>query len=162
MSPEHGIEVLRRFSSEYQPPSAHEGYHRILRLAVSDQRPEYSQDDITSILDRLKNSPPVVADGGWRQQGYRPRGTDVRGRGSYGGYRGRYPTFGGSYNHRGRGADRGYRGHWNRGLSGSAHSHSSRVQTNEGRSFSGPVPTVDQWILRRSAVRAMVKPYERV
>ncbi|KAF9045710.1 P-loop containing nucleoside triphosphate hydrolase protein [Hymenopellis radicata] len=58
-SPEQGLEVLARFSSDYVPPMNHEGFDRCLHL-TPDQTPlTYSQEDVSAILQRVRDSVPV-------------------------------------------------------------------------------------------------------
>ncbi|KAI6120791.1 AAA domain-containing protein, partial [Pisolithus croceorrhizus] len=55
--PRHGMSILANFASEFQLPSPDEGYDNILYLKPSDHpRPEYTRDEILSILTRLRAS----------------------------------------------------------------------------------------------------------
>ena len=103
-SPELGLQVLQRFRSQYRPPAPHEGYTRLLSLKPSDlPDPEYSEAVVRDVMQRLQDSPEVVAplprvpihSQSW---GYR----DNRG-----GYRGFGPPRRGGFEPRG--------GSWNRG-----------------------------------------------
>lgn len=52
------MSVLSRFSSDFRPPSADEGYDRIIYLNPSEfTSPVYSRTDISIILQRLRDSP---------------------------------------------------------------------------------------------------------
>lgn len=95
--PQHGMSILARFASEFQLPSPGEGYDHILYLKPSDHpSPEYTRDEILSILSRLRTSPGETGIAG---QPRVPFGTI---RGSHSGFRG--------------GSARGYRGlHGDRG-----------------------------------------------
>ncbi|KAF9245272.1 AAA domain-containing protein [Melanogaster broomeanus] len=54
---QQGMSVLRKFASDFQLPSPDEGYDHILYLRPSDHpRPEYTRDEVLSILERLKAS----------------------------------------------------------------------------------------------------------
>ncbi|OBZ78277.1 hypothetical protein A0H81_02671 [Grifola frondosa] len=56
-----GLSVLARFRSQFRPPTAYEGYSRILNLRPSDHpSPEYTSTDISDILQRLRDSPSVT------------------------------------------------------------------------------------------------------
>ncbi|KIM82949.1 hypothetical protein PILCRDRAFT_55017, partial [Piloderma croceum F 1598] len=60
-SPEQGLSVLARFSNEFQDPSDDEGHHRLIVLTPSDHpSPVYTPGDITTILQRLRDSKPVT------------------------------------------------------------------------------------------------------
>jgi hypothetical protein len=60
-SVEEGLSVLSHFSSVFQPPASSEGYDRILSLKLSDHTsPLYTYEDISSILRRIRDSPPIV------------------------------------------------------------------------------------------------------
>lgn len=49
--------VLQKFASDFQVPSPGEGYDYIIYLRPEDHpRPEYTRDDVLSILERLKAS----------------------------------------------------------------------------------------------------------
>ncbi|KAI6125405.1 hypothetical protein EDD16DRAFT_457379 [Pisolithus croceorrhizus] len=55
--PRHGMSILANFASEFQLPSPDEGYDNILYLKPSDHpSPEYTRDEILSILTRLRAS----------------------------------------------------------------------------------------------------------
>jgi len=63
-SPEQGLSVLSRFASDFRHPTALEGYDRIISLRPSDHTsPVYSRSDITAILQRVRDSPPVISSG---------------------------------------------------------------------------------------------------
>lgn len=112
-SVEQGISVLRRFRSQYQPPEAWEGCDQMLALGVVEQpaSSEYTLEDITNILEKLRASPRIP-----------PSTWDVgrasnpgRGRGQYpqrGGYQPRGYSRGWGAPPRGRG---GYSGGWANG-----------------------------------------------
>jgi len=54
---QHGVAVLQKFASEFQVPSPSEGYDHIIYLRPEDHPlPEYTRNDIQSILERLKAS----------------------------------------------------------------------------------------------------------
>ena len=54
---QHGMGVLQKFASDFQLPSPDEEYDHIIYLRPADHpRPEYTRDDILSILGRLKAS----------------------------------------------------------------------------------------------------------
>lgn len=54
---QHGIAVLQKFASDFQLPSVDEEYDHLIYLRPADHpRPEYTRDDILSILGRLKAS----------------------------------------------------------------------------------------------------------
>ncbi|KAK7031374.1 P-loop containing nucleoside triphosphate hydrolase protein [Favolaschia claudopus] len=59
-SPQDGLEILDRFSSLYRPPSAAEGYDRILYLQPSEQEMVYSPSSLTAILQRVRDASPPV------------------------------------------------------------------------------------------------------
>lgn len=58
-SPEQGLDVLARFASEFSPPMSHEGYQRCLHLTPDQTLLNYSQADIETILESVRNSVPV-------------------------------------------------------------------------------------------------------
>ncbi|KAK0467292.1 AAA domain-containing protein [Desarmillaria tabescens] len=59
-TPEQALNVLARFASEFVPPMSHEGYHRCLYFSASDHpSPTYSESDISTILQRVRNSVPA-------------------------------------------------------------------------------------------------------
>ncbi|TFK25592.1 hypothetical protein FA15DRAFT_339543 [Coprinopsis marcescibilis] len=61
-SPEQGLSILSRFSADFEPPESHEGYHRIIHLRPGDHSsPEYTRSDVLAILQRVRDSEPVVA-----------------------------------------------------------------------------------------------------
>ena len=106
-TPEQGLEVLRRFRSQYRAPQTHEGYTRILHLRPSDlppPEPEYTEADVRNVMVRLADSqevipsvPPAFRDGPrggvqgnrgyYSSRGYQPRGRAF--------YRGGSPSRGG-------------------------------------------------------------------
>lgn len=54
---QQGLAILARFASQFRPPSHDEDYDHILYLKPSDlPSPEYTRDDISSILSRLRAS----------------------------------------------------------------------------------------------------------
>ncbi|KAH7890728.1 AAA domain-containing protein, partial [Phlebopus sp. FC_14] len=54
---QEGMAVLAKFASDLRLPMPYEGYDHILYIRPSDHlRPEYSRDDISSILQRLMAS----------------------------------------------------------------------------------------------------------
>ncbi|KAF9221362.1 hypothetical protein BS17DRAFT_737649 [Gyrodon lividus] len=54
---QHGMSVLRKFASDFQLPSSDEIYDHIMYIRPSDHpRPEYTRDEVLSILERLKAS----------------------------------------------------------------------------------------------------------
>jgi hypothetical protein len=55
-------EVLRRFRSQYHPPSRREGYDRELWLAAADQELPYSAESLRRIVHSLMNSPKITQD----------------------------------------------------------------------------------------------------
>lgn len=58
--PQLGLAILQKFASDFQLPSPGEGYDHILYLRPEDHpRPEYTRDDVLSILKRLKASTRV-------------------------------------------------------------------------------------------------------
>lgn len=57
--PELALSVLSRFASEYEAPSPHEGYDRIIELTPSDTTLNYTASDLNGILDRLRSAPDV-------------------------------------------------------------------------------------------------------
>jgi len=85
-SPEHGLSVLARFANEFEDPSAHEGYDRLIVLTPSDH-PSclYTHTDITSIIQRLRDSTPVTSSvttytsSSWRRENSSSLGDRVRG-----------------------------------------------------------------------------------
>ncbi|KAI6016001.1 AAA domain-containing protein [Pisolithus microcarpus] len=55
--PQHGVSILANFASQFQLPSPEEGYDHILYLKPSDHpSPEYTRDEILSILTQLRAS----------------------------------------------------------------------------------------------------------
>jgi len=61
-SPEQGLSVLSRFAADFQYPAAHEGHERIISLTPGDHTSLlYSRSQIAAILERVHNSPPVMA-----------------------------------------------------------------------------------------------------
>ncbi|KAF8449067.1 hypothetical protein L210DRAFT_3389039 [Boletus edulis BED1] len=60
-SAQHGMAVLNKFASDFQLPSPDEEYDHIIYLRPADYpRPEYTRDDILSILGRLNASTRVA------------------------------------------------------------------------------------------------------
>jgi len=84
-SPEHGLSVLARFANEFEDPSAHEGYDRLIALRPSDHPSSiYTHADITSILQRLRDATPLTSlvttdTNSWRRGNSSFRGDRVRG-----------------------------------------------------------------------------------
>ncbi|KZT00666.1 P-loop containing nucleoside triphosphate hydrolase protein, partial [Laetiporus sulphureus 93-53] len=71
-TPEVGLSVLARFSSQFRAPAPHEGHQRLLALRPADHpAPEYAREDVLAILRRVRDAPPPEA--GERNQ-YAPRG----------------------------------------------------------------------------------------
>jgi hypothetical protein len=61
-SPEQGLSVLAHFSNEFQDPSDDEGHQRLIVLTPSDHpSPVYTPGDITTILQRLRDSKSVTS-----------------------------------------------------------------------------------------------------
>lgn len=100
-SPELGISVLQRFSSQYRPPGAWEGFDQMLTLRIDDQPSNgYSQTDVSNILTHLRQA-PRISPSLWRP-------VDTQGGGGRGVHRGGYGNgYQRSYS-RGRYAPRGY------------------------------------------------------
>lgn len=101
-TPEEGLSILARFRSQYQPPSAHEGFSRILYLRPSDHPSrEYTQSDITEILRRVEATPPPT---NTIDTYFTPQSSLGHSGRGYGGFRGRrYPGFRGASGHVGYG-----------------------------------------------------------
>ncbi|OSX63557.1 hypothetical protein POSPLADRAFT_1039587, partial [Postia placenta MAD-698-R-SB12] len=101
-TPEEGLSILARFRSQYQPPSAHEGFSRILYLRPSDHPSrEYTQSDITEILRRVEATPPPT---NTIDTYFTPQSSLGHSGRGYGGFRGRrYPGFRGAPGHVGYG-----------------------------------------------------------
>ncbi|KAF7308682.1 hypothetical protein HMN09_00717700 [Mycena chlorophos] len=59
--PVDALDILERFSSQYQAPLPREGHQRILYLPPAEQETQYSQESIAAILCRLRDAPAVVA-----------------------------------------------------------------------------------------------------
>lgn len=78
------MSILSRFAADFEHPAPHEGYEQILYLKPSDHTsPVYTRSDITSILQRVQNSPLVVSETslGRPGTGYTSfRGNSYRGR----------------------------------------------------------------------------------
>ncbi|KAF8075076.1 hypothetical protein FPV67DRAFT_1475909 [Lyophyllum atratum] len=59
---EQGLYVLSRFAADFELPSPHEGYDRIISLEPADHpSPVYSRSEIAAILRRVQASAPVSA-----------------------------------------------------------------------------------------------------
>jgi len=58
-----GLIILSRFAADFEHPSPHEGYHRILYVKPEDTRLNYTRPDIASILQRVRDSPQVDSSG---------------------------------------------------------------------------------------------------
>lgn len=134
---ETGLQVLRRFSSQFYPPAPHEGHERLLRLTPADHPSAvYTHEDIVAILERVRDSPPIDISAALTQApitqffpGSRGRGRGhTGGRGYHNGRRGRgfSPGF-----QRGR----GQHGNTHRGGSSSWRSDSHSSSSAEQRSF---------------------------
>ncbi|PFH51042.1 hypothetical protein AMATHDRAFT_127702, partial [Amanita thiersii Skay4041] len=57
---EQGLFVLSRFASDFVYPQQDEGFHRIIYLPPSDQRPIYSRSNVSTILKRVWGSVPIT------------------------------------------------------------------------------------------------------
>ena len=55
-TPQLGLSVLERFSSEYTPPTAEEGFDRIKTISPHPT-PSYTREEIQAILDSIRDSP---------------------------------------------------------------------------------------------------------
>lgn len=73
-SVELGLDVLSRFSADFEQPYPNEGYHRILRLKPEETNSTYNRSDIAAILQRLENSPAVISTGPRFRASQRGRG----------------------------------------------------------------------------------------
>lgn len=88
-NPEQGLSVLSRFASDFEHPQDYEGYHRILYLKPLDHPiPEYGQTDIAAILERVRDSGPIIQAQQSRQEEFTPSRA-TRGSPGYQGGRGR-------------------------------------------------------------------------
>ncbi|EFI27411.1 hypothetical protein CC1G_14882 [Coprinopsis cinerea okayama7 len=59
---ELGLSVLSRFAADFEPPESHEGYDRILYLKPEDHPSAlYTRSELAGILERVRDSKPVVA-----------------------------------------------------------------------------------------------------
>ena len=56
---EQGLNVLLRFAADFECPSPHEGYHRILYVKPEDTRLNYTCSNIAAILQCVHDSPPI-------------------------------------------------------------------------------------------------------
>ncbi|KAI0296001.1 hypothetical protein BC826DRAFT_908766 [Russula brevipes] len=57
---DHGMQILSRFASTFEPPLPGEGYDKLIALTLEDQPSAgYSRPDILAILKRLRDSPSV-------------------------------------------------------------------------------------------------------
>ncbi|KAF9564263.1 P-loop containing nucleoside triphosphate hydrolase protein [Agrocybe pediades] len=103
-SPEQGLSVLSRFASDFRPPAAHEGFHRILYIKPSDHTsPVYTRADVTAVLLRVQSSPLITHAAQNAQPGYGYQGGQYsRGGRGGGGY---YSSPRGGYSDRGRRGD---------------------------------------------------------
>ncbi|KAH9835333.1 P-loop containing nucleoside triphosphate hydrolase protein [Rhodofomes roseus] len=147
-SPSEALPILSRFSSQYRPPSAHEGYTRFLSLPPSEQPLEYTREDVLAILDRLRDAQPppepqsrIDAFFPAAGRGYGVRG-GWRGGGGGGGYRGYggdgYRGYGGDgYRGYGGGGYRGAGSSGSRGASGSTRGHGYMPYERRGWSAEG-------------------------
>src|SRR5580698_9312186 len=91
---QQGLSVLDKFASEFQKPSIIEGYNRLIYLKLSEQSLGYTRNDVTSIMQRLRDAPiPTVIPSfsGFSQRGkpQHNRGNRSRGSSSLGYTRGR-------------------------------------------------------------------------
>ncbi|KAK7445415.1 hypothetical protein VKT23_014832 [Stygiomarasmius scandens] len=90
-NPEQAMSVLARFASDFQAPVAVEGFDRMIYLRSSEQaHPEYSQSQVTTVLQSIRDSPSLSHTrshfhGTSRPSRSRPRGYN-RGRGHGRGY----------------------------------------------------------------------------
>lgn len=58
-TPEQGLSVLSRFATDFEQPTLHEGYDRIISLKHTDHiSPVYSRSEIAAILRRVYDSSP--------------------------------------------------------------------------------------------------------
>ncbi|KAG2011399.1 hypothetical protein CC2G_011522 [Coprinopsis cinerea AmutBmut pab1-1] len=111
---ELGLSVLSRFAADFEPPESHEGYDRILYLKPEDHPSAlYTRSELAGILERVRDSKPVVAAppaAAMSSFGGAPPSRGEYGYGGYGGggYRGYEGGKGqGQYHYRG-----GGRGQW--------------------------------------------------
>ncbi|KAF4610539.1 hypothetical protein D9613_006727 [Agrocybe pediades] len=141
-NPEQGLSVLSRFASDFRPPAAHEGFHRILYIKPSDHTsPVYTRADVTAVLLRVQSSPLITHAAQNAQPGYGYQGGQYsRGGRGVGGY---YSSPRGGY------SDRGRRGNgWNdyrspgpsRGRGDGGESWRSRTPNN------GPPNDIHGWL----------------
>jgi len=85
-NPEQEMSVLAQFASDFQAPVAVEGFDRMIYLCSSEQaHPEYSQSQVTTVLQSIRDSPSLSHTrshfrGTSRPSRSRPRGYN-RGRG---------------------------------------------------------------------------------
>ncbi|KAG6334609.1 hypothetical protein ID866_4485 [Astraeus odoratus] len=113
---EEGMPILEKFASELQLPSAGEGYDHLFYLKASDYpSPEYTRDEILSVLSRLRMS---MGDGINR---------NCTSRGSFFGPRGAYTSRGNPV--RASGGLHEHRGSWRQ----SGHSRASYRHTSFSR-----------------------------
>lgn len=95
---QHGVAVLQKFASDFQVPSPGEGYDHIIYIRPEDQpRPEYTRDDVLSILGRLKASTRDSGPNFRRSNGGYSRTHQTRGYRGRGGYRAFSPARGTLY-----------------------------------------------------------------
>jgi len=102
-TPEQALGILARFSSTFQPPSPHEGYHRIMNLRPSDHPAlDWTKEEVIAVLQQLRDSLPVISDRQTRTlpQFWGSRGTAFNRGSSHRGHARGYPPRG-----------RGSRGH---------------------------------------------------
>ncbi|TFK39407.1 hypothetical protein BDQ12DRAFT_665256 [Crucibulum laeve] len=127
---EQGLSVLSRFAADFQRPTAREGFDRVLYVKPSDHTsPIYTRSDISAILHRVRDSPPLNAR---PSRGFPPQSrsgiapgrrgaSNSRGRRAWGGEPGRnyspVPRGRGTYS--GTGSVNGFRGWQPAGLRGS-------------------------------------------
>jgi len=109
--------VLERFLTDYQKPSANEGFDRIFNL-LPHPDPNFSLEDVQAVLDSIEASPVIPRPpqgatpsnsgqgGGWRGGNERGRGSGGRGRG--GGWNSSGRGTGSSSNTSPRGGGRGW------------------------------------------------------
>jgi len=58
-SVEQGLSILAKFALQYRPPTADEGFERIIWLKPSDTKRDHSVLDVSMILERVRSSAVV-------------------------------------------------------------------------------------------------------